>query len=48
MTSGDWHCAYVLLYGPRIMEYPDGTVFKAPGAEGGVEKMEAESASNTQ
>jgi len=18
--SGDWHCAYVLLYGPRILE----------------------------
>lgn len=19
---GDWHCAYVLLYGPRILELP--------------------------
>lgn len=21
--GGDWHCAYVLLYGPRILEVPD-------------------------
>lgn len=20
--GGDWHCAYVLLYGPRILEQP--------------------------
>jgi len=20
MFSGDWHCAYVLLYGPRVLE----------------------------
>ncbi len=20
--GGDWHCAYVLLYGPRILEVP--------------------------
>ena len=20
--TGDWHCAYVLLYGPRILELP--------------------------
>lgn len=20
--GGDWHCAYVLLYGPRILEIP--------------------------
>ncbi len=20
MITGDWHCAYVLLYGPRILE----------------------------
>lgn len=20
MSAGDWHCAYVLLYGPRILE----------------------------
>jgi hypothetical protein len=22
--TGDWHCAYVLLYGPRILELPEG------------------------
>lgn len=22
MVSGDWHCAYVLLYGPRLLELP--------------------------
>lgn len=21
--AGDWHCAYVLLYGPRILEIED-------------------------
>lgn len=21
--GGDWHCAYVLLYGPKILEVPD-------------------------
>lgn len=23
--GGDWHCAYVLLYGPRLLEINDGT-----------------------
>ncbi len=21
--GGDWHCAYVLLYGPRVLEVPE-------------------------
>lgn len=23
--AGDWHCAYVLLYGPRLLELPTST-----------------------
>jgi ubiquitin carboxyl-terminal hydrolase 14 len=23
--GGDWHCAYVLLYGPRLLEIDEGT-----------------------
>ena len=22
--GGDWHCAYVLLYGPKILKLPEG------------------------
>lgn len=46
--SGDWHCAYVLLYGPRILEVPEGTSLKSPQAERVVEKMDTETTSNTQ
>ena len=25
ITSGDWHCAYVLLYGPKVLEVDEET-----------------------
>lgn len=28
--GGDWHCAYVLLYGPKILEIPDGDDTEEP------------------
>ncbi|KAJ1524544.1 hypothetical protein ONE63_011033 [Megalurothrips usitatus] len=46
--GGDWHCAYVLLYGPRILEIPEGTTLAPPQAGRGEEKMETETSSNTQ
>lgn len=36
--GGDWHCAYVLLYGPRILEVSGDVVGKLP--EGGENKMD--------
>lgn len=23
IVTGDWHCAYLLLYGPKILEVPE-------------------------
>lgn len=23
VITGDWHCAYLLLYGPKILEVPE-------------------------
>ena len=30
--SGDWHCAYVLLYGPRILQIDPSQPEPAPAA----------------
>lgn len=38
-VSGDWHCAYILLYGPRILEVLDEEAEKKPAEE---TKMETE------
>lgn len=46
IISGDWHCAYVLLYGPRILEIPEGTALGPSEVEAGVEKMESENSNN--
>lgn len=40
--GGDWHCAYVLLYGPRVLELPvatDVTAAATPAAAA-AEQME--------
>lgn len=35
--GGDWHTAYVLLYGPRILELPEGQSMEPVTCEVGVE-----------
>ncbi|ELT88016.1 hypothetical protein CAPTEDRAFT_159540 [Capitella teleta] len=35
--GGDWHCAYILLYGPRVLELREGEVLGKKSSE---EKME--------
>ena len=31
--GGDWHIAYVLLYGPKILELPEGEKFDLMSAQ---------------
>lgn len=35
--GGDWHCAYVLVYGPRVLEVPLDMELPAEGAQKAVE-----------
>jgi hypothetical protein len=39
-SAGDWHCAYVLLYGPRVLELREGEELGKASAE----KMETDKA----
>ena len=32
-STGDWHCAYVLLYGPRILELAEDENVQPNAAE---------------
>ena len=41
MFVGDWHCAYVLLYGPRVLELKEGEELGKAKTE---EAMETENA----
>lgn len=39
--GGDWHCAYVLLYGPRILQVPiDEVTDTETGKTGSTEAMQ--------
>lgn len=39
--GGDWHCAYVLLYGPRVLQIPITDAEAAENsANAGVEAMQ--------
>ena len=42
-VSGDWHCAYVLLYGPRVLKIDESQ----NGEEEKSEEMEQESKTTT-
>lgn len=41
--GGDWHIAYVLLYGPRLLELPEGKTIEPVASEvTGAEPMTTE------